>query len=73
VRVRKTLPGNIIVVKADYQPTNYNGIPSQSVVDAILSCKKTIMRDRLADAVEEARRQGYIRETERIDLLNELK
>ncbi|MCL2024408.1 MAG: hypothetical protein FWG78_01325 [Coriobacteriia bacterium] len=71
-RVRKTLPEHIIVIKADYQPTNYDGVPSQSVTDAIRASMKSVMPDRLIDTVEEARRQGYIKETERIELLDEL-
>ena len=72
-RVRKTLPEHIIVIKADYQPTNYDGVSSQSVTDAICVSMKSMMPDRLIDAVEEARKQGYIKEAERIELLGKLK
>jgi predicted transcriptional regulator of viral defense system len=72
-RMRKTLPEHIIAIKADYQPTNYDGVPSQNVTDAIRVSMKSMMSDKLIDAVEEARRQGYVKETERIELLGELK
>ena len=61
-RVRKKLPKWIKIKNNhnDYQPSNYEGIASQSIKDAILSCKKTIMPSRLIDAAEEANRLGLL-------------
>jgi predicted transcriptional regulator of viral defense system len=72
-RVRKTLPRGIIVIKANDEVTSYEGIPSQHIVDAIRSCKGSMMPTRLIDATNEARRLGYIQETEKNALLEELK
>ena len=65
-RVRKKLPPyiNIIYLKEDFNRVVYEGIPSQSVLDAILACRYTVMTDRLIEAVSEAERQGLISETE---------
>jgi predicted transcriptional regulator of viral defense system len=65
-RVRKKLPAHVMSVyrKDAGQPTNYEGIPSQSVFDAILTCRAAVMSERLREAVKEARRQGLITEAE---------
>ncbi len=49
--------------------TEYEGIPSQTVVAAISSCVGKIMPDRLQEAVWEARRQGLLGkdEAEKLD------
>jgi len=65
-RIRKKIPAFIEVV---YKPkieniTNYEGIPSQSVYEAILACKKTVMVERLGEAISEAERQGLISDVE---------
>jgi hypothetical protein len=66
-RVRKKLPSYIkcVVRKtgAD-QIVHYEGIPSQSVLGAILICRTTLMKERLEDAITEARIQGLISENE---------
>lgn len=60
-RVRKTLPGWIRIVKGDASVPGYiEGIPSQSVADAIRSCRGSVMDDRLKQAVEEAREAGLV-------------
>ena len=70
-RVRKALPSHIRVepAPAGVEPTEYDGIPSEPVADAIRSCKGRLMPERLRDAVAEARRQGYVTEEEERALL----
>lgn len=74
-RVRKTLPSGVRIMPHDKTKriTQYEGIPSQSIPDAILSARGRMMTERLEAAVIEARRQGYITETEKQDLIEELK
>ena len=71
-RIRKQLPEYIVLVKADDAITHYEGIPSQSVYDAILACRKTMMPERLEDATQEAERQGYITNNQARTLRKEL-
>lgn len=73
-RVRKNLPKNIqiINVKDDKDKTNYEGIPSQSILYAIVSCKNSIMADRLIDAAKEANRLGLLYGNEYDKVLEEL-
>lgn len=61
-RVRRTLPPWIKLVPAPQseRPVFYEGILSQPIASAIEVSKGTIMRERLIDAVEQARRQGLI-------------
>ena len=65
-RVRRTLPAYIRTVfpKTEYSVTEYEGIPSQNVFDAIVVCKNTVMSDRLVEATREAERQGLITSVE---------
>ena len=74
-RIRKRLPASIRVVnrKGSDSPTQYEGIPSQSIPDAILACRSTIMNERLEDAVRNARRNGLITENEKKYLLRKLR
>ena len=51
----------------------YEGIPSQSVYDALLSCKTIVMTDRLAEAVTEAKKQGLITVEEARTAMKELR
>ncbi len=73
-RVRKRLPRNIRLVKApaSTKASVYEGISSQSVFDAILSCTKEVEASRLAAAAREARRQGYITAQEQGKLAKEI-
>lgn len=61
-RVRRKLPAWIRLVPApnDDHTTRYEGIPSQRVVDAIVSCTGTVMPARLLDAAKQARSKGLI-------------
>lgn len=62
-RTRRKLPAYIRVKKPGKNDavTSYDGIPSQDVATAVRSAKTTMMDERLQDATEEARRQGYLR------------
>jgi len=73
-RTRRNLPKWISIVTADSKetPTNYEGIPSQSVADAILFCKRSVMKERLLDAVHVAAREGLIKQATEIALRKEL-
>lgn len=72
-RTRKKLPGYIMLVKADDEVAHYEGIPSQSVHDAIRACRRTMMPERLGSAVREAERQGYITDEQARELFKELR
>ena len=65
-RIRKSLPEQIKVIKLDkiLNDVEYEGIPSQSVLDALLVCKGTVMTERLIEAIGDAERQGLITSTE---------
>ena len=72
-RSRRSLPPWVKAVRADGPaPTAYEGIPSQSVADAIRACRRTVMPERLADAVEDARDGGLLKEREAAELRREL-
>jgi hypothetical protein len=65
-RNRRTMPPHI---KMDKGPTKvrttfYEGIPSQSVFDAILACKGIVMTERLDAAVTDAEKQGLLTKAE---------
>jgi hypothetical protein len=65
--VRKKLPMYIRCVLRNEDAdriVRYEGIPAQSVLDSILMCKTTLMKERLEDAIIEARKQGLISEGE---------
>jgi len=73
-RTRRTLPKWISIVAANRSDTStaYEGIPSQSVTDAILYCKRSVMKERLLDAVHAAVREGLIRQVDEVTLREEL-
>lgn len=73
-RVRKALPKRIRVepVPAGTEPAYYEGIPCESVADAIGSRRSHLMPSRLEDAVCETRCQGYLMEAEKREPLTEL-
>ncbi|MCL2438849.1 MAG: hypothetical protein FWC99_07255 [Coriobacteriia bacterium] len=74
VRTRKTLPSSIKVIHRKDKDVHaqYEGIPSQSIADAIRTARNTMMVDRLKDATENARREGLITGLEETALLKEL-
>lgn len=69
-RVRRDLPGWIEVVKgtAPVELTTYEGIPSTTVAQALRDCIGRVPRDRLVDALEDARQRGLVRRREVPDL-----
>lgn len=72
-RVRKSLPEWISVVSSEGAThKSYEGIPSQSVSDALLACKGRVMLERLLDAAREAKGRGLVRESEYKNLRKEL-
>ena len=73
-RVRRSLPASIKVVKRPDcgDTTEYEGIPSQTIPAAILSCKGTLMAIRLVDAAKRARELGLIRSEDEAALLEDL-
>jgi len=66
VRCRKRLPGGYVIVKNSRKCSvvNVRGIRTQSVFDAILACKKTMMPERLESAASEGFRQGLLTNSE---------
>lgn len=72
-RMRRSLPDWIEPVSAgNLSHTHYEGIASQSVHDALLACKGSIMSERLLDAAREAKEQGLVRDSEYKVLRREL-
>lgn len=72
-RVRKKLPEWIELMQEKEQPyTYYEGIPSQSVSDALISCRGKVMTERLLSAVEDAYANGLIKDADRERILKEL-
>ena len=73
-RVRRRLPSGIKVIgcKRTADLTCYDGIPAQTVPDALRACKATMMRERVLAATDRAREQGLITRQEHSDLVMEL-
>jgi predicted transcriptional regulator of viral defense system len=72
-RVRKKLPEWIRLVKKDdsVKEEVYEGIARQTVADAIRTCKETVMKERLMEAIEDAGRQGLVGRQEYLELKKE--
>ena len=49
----------------------FEGIARQTVADAIRTCKTTVMKERLMEAIEDAERQGLIGRLEYQELKKE--
>lgn len=73
-RIRKKLPAwvQVVAAKSTDEVTNYEGISSQSVADAIRFCKGRVMQDRLADALNKAASAGLLTEKSKAGLQKEL-
>lgn len=73
-RTRRKLPESIRLKKPsdDDVVTAYEGISSQSVASAIRSARHTMMDERLRDAAEKAREQGYLLKAEHEKLTKEM-
>ncbi len=61
-RTRPKLPPfiDLTLVKGDVVTTQYEGLESQRVADAILECRGRIERSRLIEAADEARKEGLV-------------
>ncbi len=72
-RVRRNLPGWIRLVKkpADVREELFEGVPSQSVADAIRACRGSVMKERLVDAIDQAEREGLLDRREYGELMGE--
>jgi hypothetical protein len=68
------LPDWIKVVAADSKDgiANFEGIPCQSLIDALRFCRGRLMRNRLLDAVQKAVQEGFIDEAAATSLSEEL-
>ena len=73
-RVRRRLPAWVRLVPAPQgrSSTLYEGIPSQSVADALRVCSGAVMPERLLEAADEARSKGLVTEKEYRALKKEL-
>lgn len=73
-RIRRKLPAYVKVIQRleENDTTFYEGIPSQSVANAIRSCRGRMMDDRLRDATTAACAKGYLTRAEERELLEEL-
>lgn len=65
-RVRRQLPEGVTVerIEGEKPSSSYDGIPCQSVYDAILACREELFSERLKAATKAARDQGLISKTE---------
>ena len=72
-RVRRELPAWIRLVKKakDIQEEVFEGIACQKVADAIRTCKGTVMKERLLDAIDQAARMGLVERQEYKNLKKE--
>lgn len=74
-RVRRKVGDGIVVVKggAGEKTTNYLGVRSQFLADALLACGATVRGDRRIRAAEEGLRQGYLDKGEFVRVTKEVK
>lgn len=64
-RIRKVLPSWVeAITVSDKDTTRYEGIPSQTVTEAILDCRGCVLAERLRDAADAARESGLITKSE---------
>ncbi|NTU88826.1 MAG: hypothetical protein HGA54_02815 [Actinobacteria bacterium] len=70
-RIRRRLPAWVTVLNDPVkEKSTYEGIPSQTIMQAILSCRGRVINSRLQDAVRDAREQGLITKFD-ADILSE--
>lgn len=71
-RVRKKLPKHLHVVRRGDRGdvSSCEGIPSQTIIAAIKSCKGTMMPERLIEATRNARTKGLITADEEAELMD---
>ena len=64
-RIRKSIPEWIAPATVKGKTTTeYEGIPSQTVAEALLDCRGIVMQERLQSAADEARERGLITKAE---------
>ncbi len=61
-RVRRRVPDGIVLhsLPANTLSTEYEGVRSQTVADALSACRGELMADRLLAAAKKARAQGFL-------------
>ena len=61
-RLRRRVPSGVEVhcLPAGATATEYEGVRSQPVADALRTCRGTVMPDRLLAAAKKARKRGYL-------------
>lgn len=74
-RCRKSPREGLAVVRGvkDYVFTNYDGIRSQYLADALRSCRATVRPDRRIEAAHEGFRQGFLTREESRSIIREIK
>ena len=74
-RVRRKVGHGIMIVQGapEYAFTNYMGVRSQRLGDAILACGATVGEERRIRAIDEGYRQGYLGRDERSAIMKEVK
>ena len=55
------------------EQTIYEGIPAETVTNALLDCRDTVMPERLQDAAKQAIANGLVRRSEAKRVLSRLK
>lgn len=73
-RVRRTLPSWLTAERIPESPghTVIEGVPCQTVADAIRHSKGKLMSERIADALDKALKQGWLTERQANELKEEL-
>lgn len=74
-RVRRTVSEALKIVRGEYGYafTNYEGVRSQHLADAIRASRGNVRPDRRIRATQEGLRQGYLTKSEAAKLIKEIK
>ena len=74
-RFRRKVASSLVVVsgRKDDRVSNYDGVPAQSLEDAIRASRGYVRHDRRLRAVDEGVRQGYLMKSVGEKLARELK
>lgn len=74
-RVRRKVGDGIVIVRggSGAKATNYLGVRSQFLADALVACSATVRRDRRLRAAEEGLRQGYLGNEDFVRVAEEIK
>lgn len=73
-RVRRKVGDGIVIVRGEPggKATNYLGVRSQSLADALVACAPTVRGDRRLRAAEEGVRQGYLGKEDFVRIAKEI-